>query len=153
MVFQLRTLADAHEFRLRHSNVGLMNRLEGSYVFDERKKARPDAGTSGQAVREDALQGNASRIQFNTADGGGQGSIAIADYLSHGQANAIPLRDLERMTGLDGRTIRAMIAAILSDNLTGYYLPANEEEKARFVRSMRHRAKEILCAADAVERS
>lgn len=42
-------------------------------------------------------------------------------------------------------------AAILSDNATGYYLPANEEEKARFVRSMRHRAKEILCAADAVE--
>ena len=43
--------------------------------------------------------------------------------------------------------------AILSDNLTGYYLPANEEEKARFVRSMRHRAKEILLAADAVERT
>ena len=106
------------------------------------------------------MQGNASRIQFNTDGGGGQGSIAIADYLSHGQANAIPLRDLERMTGLDGRTIRAMIAAerrtgvaILSDNLTGYYLPANEEEKARFVRSMRHRAKEILLAADAVERT
>lgn len=44
-------------------------------------------------------------------------------------------------------------AAILSDNQTGYYLPANEEEKARFVRSMRHRAKEILCAADAVEKT
>jgi hypothetical protein len=64
------------------------------------------------------------------------------------------------MTGLDGRTIRAMIAterragiAVLSDNATGYYLPANEEEKARFVRSMRHRAKEILLAADAVERT
>lgn len=44
-------------------------------------------------------------------------------------------------------------AAILSNNQTGYYLPANEEEKARFVRSMRHRAKEILCAADAVEKT
>nr|DAM38765.1 MAG TPA: Late embryogenesis abundant protein [Caudoviricetes sp.] len=44
-------------------------------------------------------------------------------------------------------------AAILSDNVTGYYLPANKEEKARFVRSMRHRAQEILSAADAVERS
>ena len=43
--------------------------------------------------------------------------------------------------------------AVLSDNATGYYLPANEEEKARFVRSMRHRAKEILLAADAVERT
>lgn len=86
--------------------------------------------------------------------------MKITDLLSHGQANAVPLRDLEGITGLDGRTVRAMIsserragAAILSDNATGYYLPANEEEKARFVRSMRHRAKEILCAADAMERA
>ena len=86
--------------------------------------------------------------------------MKIADLLRYGQANAVPLRDLAEITGLDGRVVRAMIsaerragAAILSDNQTGYYLPANEEEKARFVRSMRHRAKEILCAADAVERS
>lgn len=86
--------------------------------------------------------------------------MKIADLLCYGQANAVPLRDLAGITGLDGRTVRAMIsaerragAAILSNNQTGYYLPANEEEKARFVRSMRHRAKEILCAADAVERS
>lgn len=86
--------------------------------------------------------------------------MKIADLLRYGQANAVPLRDLAGITGLDGRVVRAMIAAerragaaILSDNVTGYYLPANEEEKARFVRSMRHRAKEILCAADAVERS
>ena len=86
--------------------------------------------------------------------------MKIADLLCYGQANAVPLRDLAGITGLDGRVVRAIIAAerragaaILSDNQTGYYLPANEEEKARFVRSMRHRAKEILCAADAVERS
>ena len=86
--------------------------------------------------------------------------MKIADLLRYGQANAVPLRDLAGITGLDGRVVRAMIAAerragaaILSDNMTGYYLPANEEEKARFVHSMRHRAKEILCAADAVERS
>lgn len=86
--------------------------------------------------------------------------MKIADLLRYGQANAVPLRDLAGITGLDGRVVRAMIAAerragaaILSDNQTGYYLPANEEEKARFVRSMRHRAKEILCAADAVEKN
>lgn len=83
----------------------------------------------------------------------------VSDLLGHGQVNAVPLRHLCSLTGLDGRTVRAMIAAerrtgaaILSDNATGYFLPANEEEKARFVRSMRHRAKEILYAADAVER-
>ncbi len=86
--------------------------------------------------------------------------VKIIDLLSHGQANAVSLRELEGITGLDGRTVRAMIsaerragAAILSDNVTGYYLPANGEEKARFVRSMRHRAQEILSAAEAVERS
>lgn len=86
--------------------------------------------------------------------------MKISDLLRYGQANAVPLRDLAGITGLDGRVVRAMIAAerragaaILSDNMTGYYLPANGEEKARFVRSMRHRAQEILSAADAVERS
>lgn len=86
--------------------------------------------------------------------------MKIADLLRYGQANAVPLRDLTGITGLNGRAVRAMIAAerragaaILSNNQTGYYLPANEEEKARFVRSMRHRAKEILCAADAVEKT
>ena len=86
--------------------------------------------------------------------------MKIADLLRYGQANAVPLRDLAGLTGGDGLTVRAMIsaerragAAILSNNQTGYYLPANVEEKARFIRSMRHRAKEILCAADAVERA
>lgn len=86
--------------------------------------------------------------------------MVMADFLRSGQANATPLKELEHMTGLNGRTIRALIAAerkagaaILSDNATGYYLPANVEEKARFIRSMRHRAKEILCAADAVEKT
>ena len=58
----------------------------------------------------------------------------IADLLCRGQENAVPLRNLESLTGLDGRTIRAMIAterragiAALSDNATGYYLPANED--------------------------
>lgn len=66
----------------------------------------------------------------------------IADLLCRGQENAVPLRNLESLTGLDGRTIRAMIAterragiAALSDNATGYYLPANEEEKARCERN------------------
>lgn len=98
------------------------------------------------------------KIDSITAADGRQ--FKVSDLLSHGQVNAVPLRHLCSLTGLDGRTVHAMIAAerrtgaaILSDNATGYFLPANEEEKARFVRSMRHRAKEILYAADAVERS
>ena len=84
--------------------------------------------------------------------------MKISDYLSPGQANAVPLRHLVSMTGLDGRTVRRLIAQerqsgapILSDNLTGYFLPADEGDVSRFCRSMRRRANEILQAADAVE--
>lgn len=86
--------------------------------------------------------------------------MKVSDLLSCGQANSIPLRQLMIMTGVDGRTIREKIAAermsgipILSDNKTGYFLPANEKEKERFVQNMKHRAKEIERAAKAVEKS
>lgn len=85
--------------------------------------------------------------------------MRIADLLSHGQENAVPLRQLIAITGEDGRTIREKIATerlagvpILSDNATGYYLPGNDGEKERFVRSMRNRAREIERAAESVER-
>ena len=86
--------------------------------------------------------------------------MRIADLLSHGQGNAVPLQHLVALTNTDGRTVRAKIAAerlagvpILSDNATGYYLPGNKGERERFVSSMRHRAKEIERAAEAVEQA
>ena len=86
--------------------------------------------------------------------------MRIADLLSHGQENAVPLRQLVAMTNTDGRTIREKIAAerfagvpILSDNSTGYFLPGNKGERERFVRSMRHRAQEIERAAEAIEQA
>lgn len=86
--------------------------------------------------------------------------MKIANLLSHGQQNAVPLRDLAGMTGLDGRSVRLMIQAerlagvpILSDNSTGYYLPANDGETDRFVRSMRNRAREIMRVAEAIKKS
>ena len=84
--------------------------------------------------------------------------MRVADLLSHGQENAVPLRHLIMVTGADGRTIREKIAAerlaggpILSNNSTGYFLPGNKGERERFVRSMRNRAQEIERAAEAVE--
>lgn len=86
--------------------------------------------------------------------------MQIADLLSHGQENAVPLSHIKSMTGMKGRNIRRMIAAerlsgipILSDCSTGYYLAENAGEKERFVRSMRHRAREIERAAEAIERA
>ena len=86
--------------------------------------------------------------------------MRIAYLLSCGQENAVPLSHIKSMTGMKGRTIRRMIASerlagvpILSDCSTGYYLAENDGEKERFVRSMRHRAREIERAAEAIERA
>ena len=132
----------------RHSSAS-STRMETHPIVAATERAAGTAACSRAAI---------SYQHYSTAECDRQPKIA--DLLCRGQENAVPLRNLESMTGLDGRTIRAMIAterragiAVLSDNATGYYLPANEEEKARFVRSMRHRAKEILLAADAVERT
>lgn len=85
--------------------------------------------------------------------------MLIADLLLQGQENAIPLRQLKAVTGMKGRTIRKMIESerrrgipVLSDNVGGYFLPADEGEKERFVKSMQHRAGEILKSAAAIER-
>ena len=121
------------------------------------KRARPDAATSRRAGQEKQRTSSNSRNKHITQAPGGQ--WGIADLLLPGRENAIPRRELERLTGLDGRTVRLMIERerregrpILADNATGYYLPATEYEKASCVRSMRHRAAEILAAARAIER-
>lgn len=109
---------------------------------------------TGSASRADTT----SKPQFTPNGPGGQRKIA--DLLSHGRENAIPRRELERLTGLDGRTVRLMIererregSPILADNATGYYLPATEHERAACVRSMRHRADEIRKTAEAIDRA
>lgn len=128
--------------------------------MSDKKKTRPAGDTAGRA----AETGSASRAdttskpQFTPNGPGGQRKVA--DLLSHGRENAIPRRELEKLTGLDGRTVRLMIERerregrpILADNATGYYLPATEHERAACVRSMRHRADEIRKTAEAIDRA
>ena len=86
--------------------------------------------------------------------------MKISEFLLSGRSNAVPLRQLQALTGLDGRTIRRMIererrggSPILSDNQTGYYLAADPAEAQHFTRSMRHRAGEILRTTRAIERA
>ena len=124
-----------------------------------KEKTRPGAGTPERATETAACSRAAiSCNNFTTAAAGRQ--IKIADYLSHGQENAIPRRELERLTSMDGRTVRLMIererragTPICADNLSGYYLPATEDERAACVRSMRHRAGEIMRTARAIEQA
>lgn len=82
----------------------------------------------------------------------------VSDHLLPGQQNAVPLKRLKELLDLDGRTIRLMIRSerlhgtpILADCVNGYYLPGNDYERVRCVRSMRKRAAEIVRAADAIE--
>ena len=118
-----------------------------------KENARPTVGAAGQAAENNA--GCKIPQDDYTTDAG-----PISRLLSHGRENAVPLRHLTAMTKLDGRTVRAMIAEerlagapILADNSTGYFLPASEDEKAQFIRSMKHRAKEIERAAEAIEKA
>lgn len=117
--------------------------------MSKKKRTRSNVAASERAT---------SKSQFTPNSPGGQRKIA--DLLSYGQENAIPRRHLEKLTGLDGRTVRLMIererhegVPILADNVTGYYLPATEHERAACVRSMRHRAGEIMKSARAIERA
>ena len=124
----------------------------------EKKRARPSVGAPGRAeAGVNHADGN-SRNKHITQ--GPSGQRKITDLLSHGRENAIPRRELEKLTGLDGRTVRLMIERerregrpILADNATGYYLPATEHERAACVRSMRHRAGEIMKSAQAIEQA
>lgn len=125
-----------------------------------KEKAPTSAATLAEAAVEIAACGRAAiSCDYLTTMAAGR-QRKVSDFLSHGRENAVPLRHLKKLMETDGRTVRLMIQQerlsgmpICADNLTGYYLPANEAEKAAFVRSMRHRAGEIMKTAKAIEQA
>lgn len=128
-------------------------------MMQDNKKAAPVLQHQGGKVETGAAsrQATTSNHKSTTPAPVGQ-AVKIADFLSPGQQNAVPLKHLKDLLHLDGRKVRLMIRAerlagtpILADNQTGYYLPGNDHERARCVRSMRRRAAEIVKAADAIE--
>lgn len=81
----------------------------------------------------------------------------ISDLLMHGSVNSLPLKELKRLTGLDGRIVRRMIqreraagACICVDNKTGYFLADSEAEREACARSMFARAHEVAQTAAAI---
>lgn len=89
-------------------------------------KTRPGVAAPGRAedTRAEFDKATLSDTQFTTAAPGGQRSIA------------------ERLSGVP----------ICSDTLNGFYMPSNDEEKARCIRSLRRRGIEILRVAEAMNR-
>ena len=123
------------------------------------ENTRPGAGTPERAAETAACGRAAISYGYLTTTATGR-QRKVSDFLSHGRENAVPLRHLKKLMETDGRTVRLMIqqerlsgTPICADNLTGYYIAANEAEKAACVRSMRHRAGEIMRTARAIEQA
>ena len=125
---------------------------------DRKEEARRDAATSKRAKGESHWASGNPYGNYTTTQSGGQGTISR--LLMEGSENGLHLQDLVRLTGEDQRTVRRMIheerrqgVPILSDNASGYFLPGSQQERDACVRSLRHRAKEILAAARAIEKA
>lgn len=126
--------------------------------MNTKRKSRPrrQPGT-GQA---ETAAGQAAISMFDCTTGGtGRQPGFIESLLPHSAENGLTLKDLVRLTQWPERAIRKEIEAerragvlIISDNCNGYWLTDDPGEAQRFVRSMKHRAREILRTARAVER-
>ena len=121
------------------------------------KKTRPAGGTARRVEQENHQTSDNSHTKHTTNHGGGQAGT-ISGLLLCGAQNGLHLRDLCRLTGWTEREVRLHIHAerrngvpILSDNVNGYFLPADEQELTACVRSLRGRAGEILAAAATIE--
>lgn len=121
------------------------------------EKARSAAATVERAKTETGIKQTSTSETDSTTTA--PNCPQISDYLLHGAENGLMLSDLHRLTGIDKRAIRAAIqrerlsgTPILSSTLSGYFLPANEQEREQCVRSLRHRAGEIFKSAAAIER-
>ena len=122
--------------------------------MNAKENARPAGGTAGQAERESHWASGNSHNDCTTWNG------PISRLLMHGQENGLHLSELTKMTDRPEREVRMMIHSerrrgvpILSNNRDGYYLPGSDAERAQCVKSLRHRANEILKAASAIERA
>ena len=126
-----------------------------------KNNTHPTAATVERA-RQGTAAWQASTSPYNDTTPAPLGqAVKIADFLSNGEAHAIPLRHLRELLHLPARTVRLMIrqerlsgVPILESSRAtgGYFLPDSDHERARCVQSMRRRAAEIVKVADAIER-
>ena len=124
-----------------------------------KENTRPSVAAPERAMETAALSGAVISCDYSTTAAAGR-QRKVSDLLNRGRENAVPLRHLKKLLEVDGRTARLMIererregTPICADNATGYYLPSTDEEKAACVRSMRHRAGEIMKTARAIEQA
>lgn len=131
-------------------------------MMKDDKKAAPGATNteSGKAEMGSASKHTTISPAFEcTTIAPSRQAVKIADFLSPGQQNAVPLRYLKDLLHLDGRTLRLMIrqerlsgVPILESSRAygGYYLPNSPDERDLCVKRLRHRAAQIVAVADAI---
>ncbi len=124
------------------------------------QETRLDVAAPGRAKGTAAIGTAAAPTTNSTRSSGKRQDLLVSDFLGTGEKSALPMRHLKSILHRDGRTIRALIeqerrsgTLILSDNQHGYFLAANQGEVERFVRSMKHRAYEIIETAIAIEKA
>lgn len=122
------------------------------------KKSRPSVAAPGRQAETGTFSGATTSATQHTTRERVRQPGKIEGLLSPGAENALPLRRLVKLTGLPARQVRQLIQAerlhgtpILADNHSGYFLPGTPRDVEKFARSMRHRAEEIIRAANAVQ--
>ena len=128
-------------------------------MTDKRKAPASAATLTGAVENGPVCQTAHASTTDDTTPAAENQPFRVSDLLLHGQGNALPMRHLKELTGMDSRVIRRQIEAerrrgipILSDNQHGYWLSDSPAEIKRFSRSMRRRAAEIRLTAMRVER-
>ena len=122
--------------------------------MSENKNAPAGAGTPTGAMGS-GLATSFPNQEYTTAP---QKRLGISNLLQYGCENGLHLSELVQLTGWTEREIRRVIQQerkagelILSDNKSGYFLPASEHEVRRFIRSMSNRSREIAEVSRAAE--
>lgn len=126
-------------------------------TLHSKKRTRPDVGASERAGLEaETWQATASITKDTTAPSSGQ-ALKIFSLLSHGAENGVTLHHLEKLTDLDGRTLRLMIrqerlggVPICENSRSGYYMPSSTDERDTCAKRLRHRAAQIVAVANAI---
>lgn len=127
-------------------------------MANEIKKPSPVDQTGNGDAAQMAF-GDVFKPQKHSNTSKAPAQVVIADLLRTGAENGLRLCELTRLTGLNERVVHQLIhnerlagVPILADQKSGYYLPQDGAERERWLRSMYHRAREIIICANAVER-
>lgn len=133
-------------------------------MSEHNKRPCPGAGTPGQDQEKAAnLCGSSNPVSDSTLNRENRQG-RVSSVLGVGREAATSMKALIDIFGVDERAVRRLISAerqvdcdasdlILSDARGGYYRPGNLDEVRRFVRSMQHRAAEVMRATRTAERA